>query len=123
MDHIKTVIKLEEFTEFLVSIFTFSFLNYEWWWYPALILAPDIGMLGYLIDKRAGAIAYNILHNKSLAILFYISGWYFSLDILMLTGIIMFGHAALDRFFGYGLKYNRGFKYTHLGDLNIRSNG
>lgn len=118
MKGLNLILKLEEFLEFLLAIFAFSFLDFEWWWFPALILAPDIGMLGYLIDNRAGAITYNILHSKSLAIMFYILGWYLGIQILMLAGIIMFGHAALDRVFGYGLKYFKGFKYTHLGELN-----
>lgn len=29
----------------------------------------------------------------------------------------MLGHSAMDRLFGYGLKYNKGFKYTHLGEI------
>lgn len=28
-----------------------------------------------------------------------------------------FPHAAMDRIFGYGLKYEKGFKYTHLGEI------
>jgi len=27
----------------------------------------------------------------------------------------MFGHSSMDRMFGYGLKTEEGFKYTHLG--------
>lgn len=28
---------------------------------------------------------------------------------------ILFGHSAMDRIFGYGLKFNDNFKNTHLG--------
>jgi hypothetical protein len=31
------------------------------------------------------------------------------------AGIILFGHSSMDRIFGYGLKLNEGFKFTHLG--------
>lgn len=32
-------------------------------------------------------------------------------------GIILFSHSSLDRALGYGIKYEIGFKYTHLGEL------
>ena len=34
-----------------------------------------------------------------------------------LPGIILFGHASMDRIFGYGLKFSDNFKHTHLGNL------
>ena len=38
-------------------------------------------------------------------------------DWLINLGIILFGHSSMDRFFGYGLKYENGFKFTHLGEI------
>lgn len=38
-------------------------------------------------------------------------------ECLQLAGIILFAHAAFDRILGYGLKYERGFKFTHLGEI------
>ena len=37
----KTVLKLEEAALFIFGIFLFNRLRYEWWWFLALILAPD----------------------------------------------------------------------------------
>lgn len=113
----KTIIKLEELAMFIFGIFLFSQLDYAWWWFLVLILAPDIGMLGYLFGNVTGAFTYNIFHHKGLAILIYLLGVYASQPLFMLIGIILFSHAALDRAFGYGLKYNKGFKFTHLGEI------
>jgi len=93
-------------------------MDYAWWWYPALILLPDVGILGYLISPRLGAVTYNTFHHKGLALLFLLTGWYLTIPALMLAGIILFGHAAMDRIFGYGLKYPDSFRHTHLGWLN-----
>jgi hypothetical protein len=38
---------------------------------------------------------------------------------MQLIGVIMFSHAAFDRLLGYGLKYEEGFKFTHLGAIGI----
>ncbi|PCJ98044.1 MAG: hypothetical protein COA50_03715 [Flavobacteriaceae bacterium] len=113
----KTTLKLEELAIFILGIFLFSQLDYAWWWFLVLILTPDIGMLGYLIDAKMGALMYNIFHHKGLAIIIYLLGVYLSQPLCMLAGIILFSHAAMDRAFGYGLKYDKGFKFTHLGEI------
>ncbi len=113
----KSVLKLEELLQFALGIYLFSTLSYTWWWFLVLILLPDIGMLGYLINTKTGALTYNVFHHKGLAILIFLVGIYFEIEVVQLTGIILFSHASLDRIFGYGLKYADNFKNTHLGHL------
>lgn len=113
----KTLLKLEDLAELLLGIFLFSKLNFAWWWFPALILLPDLSMLGYVINTKVGAALYNFVHHKGLGILIGIAGFLMSNEVLMLTGIILFGHSSMDRLFGYGLKYNDDFKHTHLGKI------
>ncbi|GAA4395717.1 DUF4260 domain-containing protein [Nibrella viscosa] len=114
----KTILSLEELVQFIVSLVLFGQLPFAWWWFPALILLPDIGMLGYLVNPRLGAYLYNIFHHKGIALLSGVTGLLMHQPVLMLTGVILFGHAAMDRTMGYGLKYTAGFKQTHLGTLN-----
>ncbi|HWB27212.1 MAG TPA: DUF4260 domain-containing protein [Chitinophagaceae bacterium] len=114
----KTLIQLEELAMFLLSIYLFSRLSFAWWWYPSLILLPDISMLGYIFGNKAGAVAYNFVHHKAIAIAVYIAGVYTGNEVLQLTGLILFGHSSMDRMMGYGLKTFKGFKFTHLGELN-----
>ncbi len=102
---------------FGLSMLLFSHLDFAWWWFPVLILLPDIGMIGYVISTRVGAITYNFFHNKGIAIAIMILGWQLESSLMMLIGIILFGHASMDRIFGYGLKYPDSFKNTHLGQL------
>jgi hypothetical protein len=113
----KTVLKLEETALFILGIYLFSRLNYQWWWFLALILAPDLSMIGYAFGNKAGAFFYNVFHHKGIAVLIYVFGCYFDIEMLQLAGIILFSHSAMDRIFGYGLKYEKGFKYTHLGEI------
>jgi hypothetical protein len=113
----KTIIKLEELGLLILGVYLFSLLNYQWWWFLALILTPDFSMLGYVFNTKTGALLYNIFHHRGIAVLLYLTGCYCKIEILQLTGIILFSHSAMDRFFGYGLKYESGFKYTHLGEI------
>jgi hypothetical protein len=114
----KNTLKLEELAMFLFSILLFNQTSFAWWWYLALILLPDIGMLGYLVNTKTGAITYNLFHHKALALLVLFLGWQWNIEWVMLSGIILFGHSSLDRVFGYGLKYGDSFQNTHLGQLN-----
>lgn len=113
----KNLIKLEEAALFAIALYAFSRLPYEWWWFAVLILAPDLSMLGYLAGNKAGAWAYNLFHHRAVAVALYLTAWYFKEPVLELAGIILFAHIAMDRFFGYGLKYEKGFTFTHLGEI------
>lgn len=113
----KTIIKLEEAALFILGIFLFYRLNFDWWWFLVLILAPDLSMLGYLFGNKSGAFFYNVFHHKAIALLIYGLGCYLNLETIQLAGIILFSYSAMDRIFGYGLKYEKGFKYTHLGEI------
>lgn len=112
MNHL---LKLEELGQFILSILLFNQLDYAWWVFPAMILLPDISMLGYLINAKIGAWSYNLFHHKFTGITILILGFWFNSPLAALSGIIIFGHSALDRIFGYGLKFNDDFKNTHLG--------
>lgn len=124
----KLVLKSEELAMWMLSIIALLFSDVEWWWYLIMFIGPDISMLGYLIGNKAGAWSYNLFHHKGIAILIVLLGFAFNLPndgptsipdtiFLVYLGISLFGHSSMDRFFGYGLKYENGFKFTHLGEI------
>ena len=119
----KNSLKIEELLMFGLGIYLFSLLPYQWWWFMVLILAPDIGMIGYLFGNKIGAFMYNLFHHKAVAIVIYLLGVYLSVSVIELIGVILFAHSAMDRIMGYGLKYDKGFKYTHLGEIGKSNNG
>lgn len=110
-------LKMEELGMLLLGAFLFSTLEYGWWVFVLLFFVPDLGMLGYLFNNKIGAMTYNLFHHKGLAILLYLLGLQFSLSGMQLAGTILFSHASFDRIMGYGLKYPKGFKFTHLGEI------
>jgi hypothetical protein len=116
-----TTLKLEEVMMFVLGLYLFSLLDYAWWWFPVLILAPDIGALGYLFGNKVGAFTYNFFYHKGVAVLAYLLGSYFSIPLCQLIGVILFSHSVLDRALGYGLKYEKGFKFTHLGEIGKKN--
>ncbi|WP_341871394.1 DUF4260 domain-containing protein [Spirosoma oryzicola] len=99
----------------------FSQLPFAWWTFPALFLLPDLSMLGYLISAKVGAFTYNLVHHKALGIALSFAGLFLGNNELMFAGILLFGHSSLDRAMGYGLKYDKGFNYTHLGEVGLQT--
>jgi len=112
-----SIIKLEEIAMFVLATYLFSLLDLAWWWFVVFLLAPDIGMFGYAINNRIGAISYNLFHHKGIAVAVYLLGVYINNEWLLFAGIILFAHSCFDRILGYGLKYSDDFKNTHLGRI------
>lgn len=111
----KNMLRIEEAMQFALAIFLFNQLPFAGWIYAAVFLTPDISMLGFVFGTRIGAYSYNLVHHKGMAIIIYLLGAYTSANVVMLAGLVLFGHSAFDRILGYGLKYPDNFKNTHLG--------
>lgn len=113
----KTLIRLEELLLTLLSLYLFFGLNYPWWWFPLLLLTPDLSMIGYLLGPKVGAWTYNLAHHRGIAVVLFILGGLLQTQWLQLAGVILLGHSSFDRMFGYGLKYTDSFQHTHLGRI------
>lgn len=113
----KLLLKLEYISILLGCYLTSLYLGYAWWLFFALLLLPDIGMMGYAVNNKWGAALYNVFHHMGIAVLAIGIGWYTNQPYVLLGGIILLGHSAMDRVFGYGLKYNSSFHDTHLGKI------
>ena len=111
------LIKWEEAAMLLLSICLIARLPYAWYWWAIWILAPDLSMLAYLGGNKIGAIGYNLVHHKAVAIGVYLAGLYTFHPAVEYAGLILFGHSCMDRAMGYGLKYFSGFQDTHLGRI------
>jgi hypothetical protein len=125
------LLRLEELAQFLACLLFLSNSEVAWWAYALLLIGPDVGMLGYIISRRVGAITYNLLHHKGLALSVVLAGIYFQWvefidwfigneassvgETITIAGLILYGHASMDRIFGYGLKFGDNFHHTHLG--------
>ncbi len=115
----KYLLKLEELALMLASFYLMSLLNihFTWWLYPILFLAPDISFLFYSAGRHVGAMGYNLFHHKMVAIAIALVGFVAVQPYIAFAGLMLLAHSSFDRMMGYGLKYFKGFKHTHLGDM------
>ena len=114
-------LRLEGLVLLIATIIAFAGQHQRWWLYPALLLAPDIFMFGYLANTKVGAFFYNLGHSYFAPALVILFSWRADNKLYLAIGTIWLGHIGWDRFFGYGLKYDSSFKHTHLGDLEKSS--
>lgn len=122
-EKITRLLKVEELAMLGLAIYLNTFLPFEWWWYLVFFFLPDIGMIGYLVNARVGALTYNFVHHKGIALLVYIIGLARQSPEAQFAGLVLFGHSSFDRILGYGLKFDTGFHHTHLGRIGRTANG
>jgi hypothetical protein len=84
---------------------------------PAVILLPDLFMVGYMGGGRLGAAVYNAGHSYPLPALMCLAGLAGHHPLVLALGLLWLAHIGVDRLAGFGLKYDSGFQRTHLGDL------
>ena len=116
------LLRIEEAALLLATILLYQHYHFSWLLFAILFLTPDLFMLGYLMNVRAGAAFYNLVHTLTvpLALLFvsYLQHWTLATSI----ALIWTAHIAFDRLLGYGLKYPTFFKDTHLQHIPSSSN-
>ena len=113
--------RLEGLALALICLWVFKNFRESWWLFAALILAPDLSMLGYLAGPRIGAIVYNFVHSWALVVVWFLAAWYLLGDNLSLSlPIILGAHIGFDRALGFGLKLPTDFRDTHLGRIGRR---
>jgi hypothetical protein len=98
----------------IAAIALYFHAGYPWWLFLALILAPDLSMVGYVAGPATGAATYDAAHTYALPVVLAAIGVVADADVAVQVGLIWLAHIGVDRAIGYGLKYPTGFKDTHL---------
>jgi hypothetical protein len=102
---------------FVVSLVLYWRLEGNWAVFVVLLLAPDIGMLGYVRDTRLGAATYNLFHTSAIPLIVATIALLSAEMLVVSLAVIWLAHIGMDRALGYGLKYPTAFKDTHLQRL------
>lgn len=111
---VKRLLKLEGLVLFVGAIALYAMSGGSWVLFVVLLLAPDLSMLGYGVNTRVGALAYNSVHTYLLPALLLAVGLLSSAPLATQIGLIWLAHIGMDRTVGYGLKYPTAFKDTHM---------
>jgi Domain of unknown function (DUF4260) len=112
---VSATLRLEGGAALATSVIGYQALGGNWWVFAALFLVPDLSMLGYLLNRRAGAVFYNLGHSYLSPAAVALAAYLAEAPSLYPIALIWTAHIGFDRLLGYGLKYSAGFSVTHLG--------
>jgi len=110
----RALLRAEGVAVAVAAVALYFHADYPWWPLVALVLAPDLSMVGYLAGPRIGAAAYDAAHTYVLPVALAAIGLMVDADTAIQLGLIWLTHIGVDRAVGYGLKYPTDFKDTHL---------
>lgn len=110
----RTFLRIEGLAALGLALGSYFTLEGPIWLLVMLALAPDLSMLGYLAGPKLGSLSYNIVHTYTLPLALGTFGFWGDVELGFLVALIWIGHIGADRLFGYGLKFESGFKNTHL---------
>ena len=117
------LLRLEGGVEFACALAAFHLLHGSWMLLALLFLLPDLSMLGYLLNSRAGAWIYNAAHSYVTPAVLAGGFWLAAGSRPSALWLAWFAHIAFDRMLGFGLKYPDAFRHTHLGVLGRVASG
>ncbi|WZY00039.1 DUF4260 domain-containing protein [Bacillus sp. FSL W7-1360] len=112
--NVKRIIQLEGLAVFLLAVGLYFYIGGAWWFLLVLALAPDISMVAYMYNQKVGSIVYNLFHTYVVPVMLIAIGVWLEQQLLLEIGLIWGAHIGMDRFCGFGLKYDTQFKDTHI---------
>ena len=111
------LLRLEGLAAAALSAVFYARTGASWWLFAALWLAPDLSLLGYLAGPHWGARIYNAIHAYVTPATLAVSALLLHSANLVPIALIWINHIGVDRMLGFGLKYQEGSRFTHLGGL------
>jgi Domain of unknown function (DUF4260) len=118
---VKILLRLEGLTLFAAMLVLYATWGGSWWIFAILFLAPDLSFVAYLIDPKTGAFVYNAAHSYMAPVALLTAGFASDEPLILSIAMIWLAHIGIDRALGYGLKYEAGFGFTHLGRIGRKA--
>jgi hypothetical protein len=110
----RALLHAEGAAAFVAATLLYFHGDHPWWLYLVLVLAPDLAMVAYAGGARVGAVGYDLAHTYALPVALAAGGVVADARTLVAVALVWTAHIGVDRAIGYGLKYESGFKDTHL---------
>jgi len=120
---VRVWLKFEGLAVLVLSVLLYRYTHTSWWTFGILLLTPDLSMLAYLANPRAGSISYNVVHSYVLPVALAIIAIATDRSAMAPYFLIWTAHIGLDRALGYGLKYPNAFGSTHIDTLRRKAAG
>jgi hypothetical protein len=110
----KILLHLEGLAVAVAAVIYYIDQDYGLLAFIALLMVPDVGILGYLVNSSLGGQTYNLTHTYIVPLILLLAGLLNDWDLGVQLGLIWLVHMGADRALGFGLKYPTEFKDTHM---------
>ena len=117
---VRWLLRIEGLAIFAFSLMAYDFMGFPWGFFILVFLVPDFSLFAYFHSPKVGGVVYNIMHSYIIPLMLFAYGFFVSSSAADKLAIIWIAHIGFDRALGFGLKYARGFRYTHFGKLGHR---
>jgi len=112
---VRQLLRLEGLGVLIAAAVLYAQHGAGWGVFAATFLLPDLAFVAFLAGARVGALAYNTTHSYVGPLLAAAASHYTGLPLTV--SLVWAAHVGFDRALGYGLKYAKGFGFTHLGRI------
>lgn len=92
----KYLLRIEGSAVLLLALYFYTQTEMGWGWFFLLLLAPDLSMFGYMVNKKIGSYVYNLIHTYSLPLLLI------NTNFFLATGISSSNRNNLGGAYRYG---------------------
>lgn len=112
---VRHILQLEGLALLIAACAGYALVNGSWSLFAWLFLAPDLAMLGYLVNRPVGTAAYNTMHSTVGPVALGLAGLSLARPLHVALALVWAAHIGFDRMLGFGLKYPTAFGDSHLG--------
>ena len=113
----RLMLHIEGLTLLVASLVLYGNLDFGWGTFALFLLAPDLAVIPYAINKRVGQVIYNLVHTIVFPLILALYSMMNANELGLQTSLIWFAHIGMDHLFGYGFKYPGSFKETHFSRI------
>lgn len=117
---VRGLLRAEGLCVLALSAYAYATFGSGWGVFLACFFIPDSSFIAYLAGPRVGAFFYNAAHSYVGPAICLAISMALPSHTALAAGLIWSAHIGFDRTLGYGLKYGRGFSFTHLGRAGRR---
>jgi len=110
----RALLHLEGLAILVASLVVYANMDFSWGTFALFLLAPDLVVVIYMMNQKAGSVAYNIVHSIILPLGLALYSVFTDNSLGIQASLIWFTHIGMDHIFGYGFKYIGQFKETHF---------
>jgi hypothetical protein len=108
------ILRLEGLAVLTVAAGYYAMQGFGWLLFVLLFLVPDLALVVFIFNRRAGALAYDIVHSYVLPLVLAAASFAIGYRLGLQLALIWLAHISMDRMVGYGLRYISTPNDTHL---------